>query len=422
MMTQAQAYGHRGLDLIDNEVRQILEGENTRQQETICLIASENYASAATMTAVGSVFTNKYAEGYSGKRYYGGCAYMDAVEDVAIARAKKLFGAEHVNVQAHSGSQANTAVYFACLKPGDTILSMDLAHGGHLTAGLKVNISGRLYNIVHYGLDKETERINYDHVEELAREHKPQLIIAGASSYPREIDFTRFSQIARQVGAKLMCDIAHIAGLVCTGLHNNPVSVADFVTTTTHKTLRGPRGGMVMCRSDYAKPVDVAVFPGLQGGPLMHAVAGKAVAFGEALSDKFKQYQKNVIANAAALGETMTEKGFRVVTGGTDNHLILVDLRKNFPDVTGAMAEQWMEQAGIVCNKNLVPFDDRKPMETSGLRLGAPAGTTRGFTADHYRQIGAWIHEAISANGDEKVLSNIAGQVRELCHQHPIET
>ncbi len=406
--------------ITDSYILDIFNRELERQVNCLNLIASENYASRATLEANGSIFTNKYAEGYPGRRYYGGCKQMDDIEQLAIDRAKEIFGAEHANVQPHSGSQANTAVYIAALKPGDTILSLDLAHGGHLTAGLKVNISGKLYNIVHYGVDPETNTLNMGKIAEIARECKPQLIIAGYSAYPRKIDFAAFAEIAREVGALLMCDIAHIAGLVAADLHPNPVPVAQFVTTTTHKTLRGPRGGLTMCKEEFAKKIDSAVFPGIQGGPLMHSIAAKAVAFGEALTDEFKQYQRQIVDNAAALAENLMSKGYKLVANGTDNHLMLVDLRANLPDMTGAEAEKRLEAANIIVNKNLIPFDERKPMQTSGIRIGTPAVTTRGLKVDDMAKIADWIDKSLKADSIEMIESQIKPEVLEFARQFPI--
>jgi len=404
----------------DPDAFSILRAEEARQHATIELIASENHVSPAVREAVGSVFTNKYAEGYPGKRYYGGCANMDAAEDLARSRAKALFGCDHVNVQPHSGSQANAAVYLACLQPGDTILSLDLAHGGHLSHGLKVNLSGLLYNIVAYGVDRSTERFDYAEIRRLARAHKPRLIISGASAYPRTIDFGTFAEIAEEVGALHMADIAHIAGLVATGLHPSPVKSAAFVTTTTHKTLRGPRGGMIMCSEAHAKTIDSRIFPGTQGGPLMHVVLGKAVAFGEALRPQFKAYQQQVLDNAQALAAQLVACGNRIVSGGTDNHLMLLDLRANYPDVTGKDAEGWLEQAGIIVNKNMIPFDERKPIHTSGLRIGTPAVTTRGMRADAMRAIGEMIDKVLSSRGDAGMIARVHSEVQALCDQHPL--
>ena len=404
----------------DPEVAEIIRREEDRQQNTLELIASENHASLAVREANGSAFTNKYAEGYPGKRYYGGCVNMDAVENLARDRAKQLFSAEHANVQPHSGAQANSAVFFAVLKPGDTILSLDLAHGGHLTHGLKVNMSGALYNIVHYGVQRDTEQCDMGEIRKLAREHKPTLIICGASAYPRTIDFAAFAEIAREVGARLMADVAHIAGLIAAGLHPSSIPHADFTTTTTHKTLRGPRGGLILCKAADATLVDKWVFPGSQGGPLMHVITAKAVAFGEALRPEFKTYQAKIIENAKALAESLQGRGYRLVSGGTDNHLMLVDLRAVHPDLTGKQAEAWLEQAGIICNKNMIPFDERKPTQTSGLRLGTPALTTRGMGTGEMATVAGLIHEALAAGEDEAALARVSGKVRDLCAQFPL--
>ena len=402
--------------ITDPQIRDIFQRELERQTSCINLIASENYTSLAVLEATGSIFTNKYAEGYPGRRYYGGCQQMDDIEQLAIDRVKKLFGAEHANVQPHSGSQANTAVYMAVLKPQDTILSLDLAHGGHLTAGLKVNISGMLYKIVHYGVDPQTERFDLGKIRELARQCRPKLIIAGASAYPRSIDFAAFAEIAREVGAYLMCDIAHVAGLVAAKLHPDPVPVSDFVTSTTHKTLRGPRGGLILTTSDHARVIDSAVFPGIQGGPLMHVVAAKAIAFGEALRPQFKQYQQAIVNNAATLADELKRLGYRLVADGTDNHLMLVDLRFNFTDLTGDDAQKRLESANIIVNKNLIPFDTRKPMQTSGIRIGTPATTSRGMNTEHMKHIARLIDQALRS--DEP--GRIAPEVRELARQFPI--
>ena len=398
----------------------IVQAEEARQQNTLELIASENHVSPAVREAVGSVFTNKYAEGYPGKRYYGGCVNMDAAEDLARDRARQLFGCDHVNVQPHSGSQANTAVYLAVLEPGDTILSLDLAHGGHLSHGLKVNVSGLLYHIVAYGVDRQTEQFDFSAIRKLAREHKPKLIISGASAYPRTIDFATFSEIAHEVGAVHMADIAHIAGMVAVGLHPSPVPTAEFVTTTTHKTLRGPRGGMILCKADYAKKLDSRIFPGTQGGPLMHVIVGKAAAFGEALRPEFKQYQQQILTNAQALAEALRGMGNRLVSGGTDNHLMLLDLRPQYPSVTGRDAETWLEQAGIIVNKNMIPFDERKPVDTSGLRIGTPALTTRGMKPEHMKQIAGWIDRVLRSGGSAEVVGRVRDEALELCKAFPL--
>jgi glycine hydroxymethyltransferase len=401
----------------DPAVWEAIEGERRRQQEGLEMIASENYTSPAVLAAQGSVLTNKYAEGYPGRRYYGGCEFVDQVERLAIERAKQLFGAEFANVQPHSGAQANMAVYFACLQPGDTILAMDLAHGGHLTHGMRLNFSGKLYRVVGYTVHPETERIDFDQVARLAREHRPKLIVAGASAYPRQIDFGRFAEIARQVEALLMVDMAHIAGLVAARLHPDPVPVADFVTSTTHKTLRGPRSGFILGKEEWGQKINQAVFPGIQGGPLMHVIAAKAVAFGEALRPEFRQYARQIILNAQTLAEELLRAGFRLVTGGTDNHLILVDVTPR--GLTGKLAEKALERAGITVNKNLIPFDKRPPLDPSGLRVGTPALTTRGMKEAEMRQIARWIDEVLREPDNETVLSRVREQVRELCRQFP---
>jgi len=415
-----QSYLTSSLADSDAQVAEITRREEQRQQETLELIASENHVSVAVREAAGSVFTNKYAEGYPGKRYYGGCPNMDDAEELARSRARQLFDAEHVNVQPHSGASANTAVYMACLQPGDTVLSLDLAHGGHLSHGLKVNLSGTLYDIVPYGVNRKTERIDMDEVRSLAQAHRPKLIIAGFSAYPRTLDFAAFGEIAREVGARLMADIAHIAGLVATGLQPSPVPHADFVTTTTHKTLRGPRGGMILCREADAKLIDRWVFPGTQGGPLMHIILAKAVAFGEALRPEFRQYQQQILLNAKALAEALQSRGYRLVSGGTDNHLLLVDLRAVHPDVTGKDAEAWLEAAGIIVNKNMIPFDERKPTQTSGLRLGTPALTTRGLREGEMPQVAEWIHRVLAASGDAAQTTKVRGEIRDLCSRFPV--
>ncbi|ADQ04445.1 Glycine hydroxymethyltransferase [Caldicellulosiruptor owensensis OL] len=399
----------------DPEIAEAIKSELKRQQNKIELIASENFVSIAVMAAMGSPLTNKYAEGYPGKRYYGGCEYVDVVESIAIERAKKLFGAEHANVQPHSGAQANMAVYFAVLNPGDTILGMNLSHGGHLTHGSPVNFSGKLYNIVSYGVDPETETINYDEVLRLAKEHRPKLILAGASAYPRVIDFKKFREIADEVGAYLMVDMAHIAGLVAAGLHPSPVEYADFVTTTTHKTLRGPRGGLILCKEKYAKLIDKTIFPGIQGGPLEHVIAAKAVALKEAMTEEFKNYQVQILKNAKALSTRLMEKGFRLVSGGTDNHLMLVDLRNK--GITGKDAEKILDEHNITCNKNAIPFDTQSPMVTSGIRLGTPAVTTRGFKEEDMVEVADIIYDALT-NSDTK--ENILSRVKALCDKHPL--
>ncbi len=400
----------------DEEVAQSVEMELDRQKNCIELIASENIVTPAVMSAMGTVLTNKYAEGYPGKRYYGGCEKVDVTENIARERAKKLFGAEHANVQPHSGAQANTAVYIALLQPGDTVLGMSLACGGHLTHGSPVNMSGLVYNFVAYGIDDVTHRIDYDKVEELAMQHKPKLIVAGASAYPREIDFKRFGEIAKKCGAYLMVDMAHIAGLVAAGLHQSPVPYADVVTTTTHKTLRGPRGGLILCKEELAKKIDKGVFPGTQGGPLMHTIAAKAVCFGEALKPEFKEYQKQIIKNAQALASTLVEEGFDLVSGGTDNHLMLVDLR-NF-NITGKELENKLDSVNITLNKNAIPNDPQSPFVTSGVRIGTPAATTRGFKEDDMRIIGKLIK--LAASDFEAQADYIRAEVKKLCEKYPI--
>ena len=402
----------------DPLVFEAIASEEHRQRDELELIASENYTSAAVMEAVGSVLTNKYAEGLPGKRYYGGCEFVDKVERLAIDRAKELFGAAHVNVQPHSGASANQAVYYACLEPGDTVLAMDLAQGGHLTHGMKLNFSGRYYPTIGYGLDPKTERIDYDAVVRLAREHKPKLILAGASAYARQIDFATIAEVAREVGAIFFVDMAHIAGLVAAGLHPNPVPLADFVTTTTHKTLRGPRGGIAMATERWAKKLDSAVFPGLQGGPLMHVIAGKAVCLGEALRPDFKAYAAQVIANAQVLAEELTGAGFRLISGGTDNHLILIDMTSK--NLTGKIAEAALGRAGITVNKNLIPFDGRKPLDPSGIRMGTPALTTRGMREDAIRQVAAWIVAVLAAPDDGALAARVREAIREFARDYPV--
>lgn len=396
----------------DHEVYEAIQAEKTRQQEKIELIASENFVSEAVMEAMGSVLTNKYAEGYPGKRYYGGCEHVDVAENLARDRAKELFGADHANVQPHSGAQANMAVYFSVLDPGDTILGMNLSHGGHLTHGSPVNFSGKLYNVSDYGVDEKTEKLDYDAVLERAKEVQPKLIIAGASAYSREIDFAKFREIADEVGAYFLVDMAHIAGLVAAGLHQNPVEHADFVTTTTHKTLRGPRGGMILCKEEYAKLVDKNVFPRMQGGPLMHVIAAKAVSFKEALSDDFKAYSKQVIQNAAALSEALANEGLRVVSGGTDNHLLLLDVTPL--NLTGKVAEKALDDIGITANKNTIPFDQESPFVTSGMRIGTAAVTTRGFKEPEMKEIASIISLVLNNNEDENVLREAEERVQTL--------
>lgn len=403
----------------DKVIFEAIQKEYDRQNSNIELIASENFVSEAVMEAQGSVLTNKYAEGYPGRRYYGGCEYIDVSETVAIDRAKALFGAEHVNVQPHSGSQANMAVYLVALEMGDTVLGMNLSHGGHLTHGSPVNFSGKFYNFVEYGVDKETELINYDEVRKLALEHKPKLIVAGASAYSRTIDFKKFKEIADEVGAKLMVDMAHIAGLVAAGLHPNPVEYADFVTTTTHKTLRGPRGGMILCKEEYKKEIDKTIFPGIQGGPLEHVIAAKAVAFGEALHSDFKSYQQQVIKNAQVLAQTLIDEGFRVVSGGTDNHLVAVDVKGSI-EITGKVAEETLDKVGITCNKNTIPFDQEKPFVTSGIRLGTPAATTRGFDESAFEEVAKIISLALKHTDDEAKLNEAKERVHALTSKYPL--
>ena len=403
----------------DPEVYEAIRKEGLRQREKILLIASENFASPAVLAAQGSLMTNKYAEGYPGRRYYGGCQYMDVVESLAIERAKQIFGADHVNVQPHSGAQANMAVYFTVLKPGDAILGMDLAHGGHLTHGSRVSFSGILYHAYSYGVDRTTERIDYDAVRKMAEECRPRLIVVGASAYPRTLDFPKFHEIAKAVGAYLMVDIAHIAGLIATGLHPSPIPYADFVTTTTHKTLRGPRGGMVMCKAEYAKALDKAIFPGLQGGPLMHVIAAKAVALKEALSPDFKKYQQHVLANAKALASGLQKRGFRIVSGGTDTHLMLVDVAKS-KGMTGKEAEAALDEAGITVNKNAIPFDQNPPFVASGIRVGTPAVTTRGMREADMDVIGELMTRALATPDDDGALEMIRVEVEALCRKFPL--
>ncbi|HID7978397.1 TPA: serine hydroxymethyltransferase [Staphylococcus aureus] len=403
----------------DKVITEAIEREFQRQNSNIELIASENFVSEAVMEAQGSVLTNKYAEGYPGRRYYGGCEFVDVTESIAIDRAKALFGAEHVNVQPHSGSQANMAVYLVALGMGDTVLGMNLSHGGHLTHGAPVNFSGKFYNFVEYGVDKDTERINYDEVRKLALEHKPKLIVAGASAYSRTIDFKKFKEIADEVNAKLMVDMAHIAGLVAAGLHPNPVEYADFVTTTTHKTLRGPRGGMILCKEEYKKDIDKTIFPGIQGGPLEHVIAAKAVAFGEALENNFKTYQQQVVKNAKVLAEALINEGFRIVSGGTDNHLVAVDVKGSI-GLTGKEAEETLDSVGITCNKNTIPFDQEKPFVTSGIRLGTPAATTRGFDEKAFEEVAKIISLALKNSKDEEKLQQAKERVAKLTAEYPL--
>ncbi|MFQ5904132.1 MAG: serine hydroxymethyltransferase [Candidatus Binatia bacterium] len=402
----------------DPDVFAAIQKETERLEYNLELIASENAVSEAVLEAQGSVMTNKYAEGYPGRRYYGGCEYMDEVERLAISRAKELFGADHVNVQPHSGTQANMTIYFSVLSPGDCYFGMNLAHGGHLSMGSPVNFSGMLYRVVPYGVRQETETLDYDALADLAREHRPRLIVAGASAYPRIIDFKRFREIADGVGAYLMVDMAHIAGLVAAGLHPSPIPYADFVTTTTHKTLRGPRGGMILCRAEHAKTVDSKVFPGLQGGPLMHVIAAKAVALKEALSPEFNLYQQQIVKNAKALASALMEEGFRLISGGTDNHLMLVDLRQS--ELTGKVAQEALDKARITVNKNTVPFETRSPFVTSGVRIGTPAVTARGMKEKEMATIAEFISRALNHVGSDEVLKSIADDVRELCKKFPV--
>lgn len=403
------------LEIVDSEIYQLIKKEEERQKFTLELIASENFVSEAVLEAQGSVLTNKYAEGYPGKKYYGGCQFIDEVENLAIERAKKLFSADHANVQPHSGSQANMAVYFSVLQPGDTILSMNLAHGGHLTHGSPVNFSGILYNIVPYGVNRETGRIDYDELEELALKNKPKLIVSGASAYPREIDFAKFRKIADEVGALLMADIAHIAGLVVAGEHMSPIPYCHFVTTTTHKTLRGPRGGLILCEKDFAKQIDKSIFPGIQGGPLMHVIAAKAVCFKMALQDDFITYQKQIKKNAFTLAQRLMERGYELVSGGTDNHLMLVDLRNK--GLTGKQAEKALEEAGITVNKNAVPFDSQPPMVTSGIRIGTPAMTTRGMQEKEMNIIAELMDRVLTNIDNEEIKQEVLQEVHQLCRQ-----
>jgi glycine hydroxymethyltransferase len=402
----------------DPEIAKAIDLEGQRQENKLELIASENFVSKAVMEAQGSVLTNKYAEGYPGKRYYGGCEYVDVVEQLAIDRVKQLFGAEHANVQPHSGAQANTAVYFAFLQPGDTILGMNLAHGGHLTHGSPVSISGKWFNIVPYGVDETTHRINYDEVAELAAKHRPKMIVAGASAYSRIIDFERFGQIAREVGAMLMVDMAHIAGLVAAGLHPSPIGHADIVTTTTHKTLRGPRGGVIMCRAELAAKIDKAVFPGIQGGPLMHVIAAKAVAFKEALTEDFKQYQQQIVKNAATLANGLLQSGFTLVSGGTDNHLLLVDLRPQ--NMTGKEAEKILDAVGVTVNKNAIPYDPTSPFITSGIRIGTAALTSRGMKEADMDIVAQIIAMVLTHPTDDTVKTQAVKMIADLCEKHPL--
>ncbi|MEA3407409.1 MAG: serine hydroxymethyltransferase [Chloroflexota bacterium] len=417
---QCEPYGAIYATLLDADlsIAQALEGERRREEETINLIASENYTSEAVRTAQATVFTNKYAEGYPGRRYYGGCQCVDAVEELAIRRAKQLFGADHVNVQPHSGSQANTAAYMALLDPGDRILAMSLAHGGHLTHGHKLSFSSQLYDFAHYGVRRDTECIDYDALASQAQRVQPKLIVAGASAYPRIIDFARFREIADDVGAYLMVDMAHIAGLVAAGVHPSPIPFADIVTATTHKTLRGPRGGLILCKDELAKAVDRAVFPGTQGGPLMHVIAAKAVAFGEALEPEFDDYQHQIVRNAQTLAEALSEQGLRLVSGGTDNHLVLVDMAPH--ELTGRKVQNVLESVNIICNKNRIPFDPLPARVTSGIRLGTPAVTTRGFGEQEMVEVADLIVRVIHSPNDPTTLHNVGERALELCHAFPL--
>jgi len=402
----------------DPQLWEAIHAEAVRQRDGLEMIASENYTSAAIMQAVGSVLTNKYAEGYPGRRYYGGCEHVDVVETMAIDRAKELFGAEAANVQPHSGSQANAAVYLSCLEVGDTVLGLDLAQGGHLTHGMKLNISGRLYNFLHYGVDPEHHRLDFDQIAKLAREHRPKLIVAGASAYPREIPHDRFKEIADEVGAKLMVDMAHYSGLVAAKIHNSPVPYADYVTTTTHKTLRGPRSGLILCKQEHLKLVNRNVFPGTQGGPLMHVVAGKAVCFAEAMTEAFRDYGQAVVDNARTLADALMSAGLRLVSGGTDNHLLLVDVTA--VGLGGKQAEAVLDACGITVNMNMIPYDQRKPMDPSGIRIGTPALTTRGMGTDEMTRIGGWIVDALRHPDDASRHDRIRGDIRTMCKQFPV--
>lgn len=408
----------RHLKDVDVDVYSAIQEELSRQRNKLELIASENIVSEAVLEAQGCVMTNKYAEGYPGKRYYGGCEYVDKAEALAVERAKALFGAEHANVQPHSGTQANMAVYFTIMEPGDTYLGMNLSHGGHLSMGSPVNFSGKIYNVVPYGVRKDDHRIDYDQVKDLARKHRPKLIIAGASAYPRIIDYAKFREIADEVDAYLMVDMAHIAGLIAAGLHPNPVPYADFVTTTTHKTLRGPRGGMILCKEEFAKKLNSTVFPGMQGGPLMHVIAAKAVALKEAMSEDFNSYQAQIVKNAKAMADVLIQNGFDLISGGTDNHLILVDL--NNKGLTGKEAEAYLDEAWITVNKNTIPFETRSPFITSGIRIGTPAITTRGMKEDEVREIATMIASVIDSRGDKKVIDTVREGVKELTERFPI--
>ena len=402
----------------DPALWEALQAERVRQHDGLELIASENYTSAAVLEAAGTILTNKYAEGYPGRRYYGGCEHVDKIETLAIERAKQLFGAEHANVQPHAGSQANMAVYLTLMKPGDSYLAMNLAHGGHLTHGHQLNFSGQLYTPIPYGVRESDHRIDFDEVARLAREHKPKLILAGASAYPREIDHAKFAEIAREVGAKLWVDMAHYAGLVAGGVHNSPVPVADFVSSTSHKTLRGPRSGFVLCKAEYAKDLDKSVFPGMQGGPLMHIVAAKAVCFAEAMLPSFKDYARQIVANAKTLAETLMSGGIKLASGGTDNHLMLCDVTAI--GLTGKIAEKALDRAGITVNKNMIPFDQRKALDPSGIRIGTAALTTRGMKQDEMKKVGAWILSVLRAPEDAAVIERVRGEIQSFCKAFPV--
>ena len=406
------------LEQADPQIWSALENERERQQDGLELIASENYTSPAILEAAGTIFTNKYAEGYPGKRYYGGCEFADVVESLARDRACELFGAEHANVQPHAGSQANMAVYLTVLKPGDTYLAMDLAHGGHLTHGMHLNFSGQLYKPVHYGVRESDHRIDFDHVAKLAREHKPKLIVAGASAYPREIDHPKFKEIADEVGALFMVDMAHYAGLVAGKIHNNPVEVADYVTSTSHKTLRGPRSGFVLTKKANARDLDRTVFPGMQGGPLVHIIAAKAICFGEALKPEFQNYARQIVANAKSLAETLLSGGIKLASGGTDNHLMLADVTAI--GLTGKIAETALDKAGITVNMNMIPFDQRKPLDPSGIRIGTAAMTTRGMKETDMQEVGKWILRVLKASDDDSVIQKVRGEVREFARKFPV--
>ncbi len=408
------------LDKVDPEVGRMIVAEQVRQANTLELIASENHVSEAVLEALGTVLTDKYAEGYPGNRWYCGCDNIDSIEQLAIDRAKKLFGAEHANVQPHCGTSANLAVYTAALKPGDKIMGMELAHGGHLSHGRENNISGQFYTAVHYGLNEETEMLDMDRIRQQALAERPDMLVVGASAYPRTIDFKAFGEIAQEVGCVLLADIAHIAGLIVGGVHPDPVPHSDFVSTTNHKTLRGPRGGIILCRAEWAERIDAAVFPGIQGGPLEHVIAAKAVALGEAMHPAFKDYTAAIVANASMLASELMARGWRLVSGGTDNHLMLVDLRGRLEDVDGHTAAIWLSRAGIVCNKNTIPFDDHPPARPSGIRLGTPAVTSRGLGIEQMKQIAEWIDVVLTSGGDEQKVASVRGGVEELCAAHPV--